>query len=66
MERWFTEITRRRIRRGAFQSVAQLEHAIAGYIQRNNQMPKPFVWTKSADHIIQKVNRVKGLLETLH
>ena len=65
VERWFADITQRRIRRGAFQSVAELEHAITDYIQRNNQTPKPFVWTKSADHIIQKVNRGKALLETL-
>ena len=66
VERWFADITQRRIRRGAFQSVAELEHAITDYIQRNNQTPKPLAWTKSADHIIQKVNRGKALLETLH
>ncbi|MHB2009768.1 MAG: hypothetical protein ACYCOX_17230, partial [Acidobacteriaceae bacterium] len=66
VERWFRDITDRRIRRGAFQSVAELERAIADYIRHNNQTPKPFVWTKSADQIIQKVNRGKALLETLH
>lgn len=66
VERWFAEITRRRIRRGTFQSVAELEHAIADYIRHNNQTPKPFAWTKSADQIVQKVKRGKALLETLH
>ena len=66
VERRFRDITDRRIRRGAFQSVAELERAIADYIRHNNQTPKPFVWTKSADRIIQKVNRGKALLETLH
>ena len=66
VERRFRDITDRRIHRGAFQSVAELERAIADYIRHNNQTPKPFVWTKSADRIIQKVNRGKALLETLH
>lgn len=44
----------------------QLERAIADYIRRNNQTPKPLAWTKSAERILQKVNRGKALLETLH
>ena len=40
--------------------------AIEAYITHNNQNPKPFVWTKTADEIIAKVNRCKGILETLH
>jgi len=66
VERWFRDITTQRIRRGAFSSVAQLEQAILEYIAHNNQNPKPFVWTKSADDIILKVNRGKALLGTLH
>src|SRR5487761_1595156 len=66
VERWFRDITHRRIRRGAFSSVAELEQAILDYIAHNNQHPKPFIWTKSADQIIQKVNRGTSLLETLH
>lgn len=59
VERWFGEITRKRIRRGTFSNVDQLVQAIEDYIQINNQNPKPFVWTKSAEEIIKKVNSVK-------
>lgn len=66
VERWFAEITNKRIRRGIFKSVKDLEQAIYDYIQHNNKNPKPFVWTKKADEIIEKVNRCKAVLETLH
>lgn len=66
VERWFGEITRKRIRRGVFQSVNQLVQAIEDYIAHNNADPKPFVWTKKAEEIIEKVNRCKAVLETLH
>lgn len=66
VERWFAEITRKRIRRGSFQSVDQLTQAITDYIRENNTHPKPFVWTKSAEEIIRKVNRGKAVLKTLH
>ena len=66
VERWFRDITDKRIRRDAFSSVAQLQIAIYDYIAHNNENPKPFVWTKSADDIITKVNRGKALLGTLH
>ena len=66
VERWFRDITVDRIRRGTFASVKELEQAITDYIAHNNQKPEPFVWTKSADDIIAKVNRGKALLGTLH
>jgi transposase len=66
VERWFGEITRKRIRRGVFQSVDQLIQAIEDYIAHNNKEPKPFVWTKKAEEIIEKVNRCKAIMETLH
>lgn len=59
VERWFGEITRKRIRRGTFRSVDELVKAIEEYIQINNQNPKPFIWTKTAEEIITKVNSVK-------
>ena len=62
VERWFGKITTDRIRRGVFKSVAELERAIADYIRHNNANPKPFVWTKSADDIILKVNRGRAAL----
>jgi transposase len=66
VERWFRELTDKRIRRGAFPSVAALEAAITEYVAHNNDHPEPFVWTAHADTIIAKVNRCKAKLETLH
>ena len=66
VERWFAQITEKQIRRGVFTGVKELEQTIYDYIAYNNQNPKPFIWTKSADAIITKVNRGKALLETRH
>src|SRR6266849_7689835 len=49
VERWFAELTNKRIRRGVFRSVKELEAAIREYIEVHNENPKPFVWTKTAD-----------------
>ena len=66
VERWFGEITRKRLRRGVFRSVSELEAAIADYIRINNDDPKPFVWTKKVDEILQKVAHCKAAIETPH
>jgi transposase len=66
VERFFAEITRNRIRRGAFTSVAELKTAIMDYLENHNADPKPFVWTKSAGEILEKVARAKQALESLH
>lgn len=66
VERWFGEITRKRIRRGVFRSVPELVAAIEDYIRLNNQDPNPFVWTKRADEILKKVGHCKVVIETLH
>lgn len=58
VERFFAEITEKRIRRGAFRSVKELEQAITAYLDRHNENPKPFVWTASADLILRKVEDV--------
>ena len=63
VERWFGKITTDRIRRGVFKNVAELESAIYDYIKHNNANPKPFIWTKSADDIIVKVNRGRAALK---
>src|SRR5437899_8098034 len=57
VERWFLEITRVRIRRGAFTSVPALERAIGEYLTHYNQQPTPFMWTKDADTILAKIDR---------
>ena len=58
VENFFSIITRRRIRRGVFTSVADLQHAIRSYIREHNRSPKPFVWTKRAEDILAKVGRL--------
>jgi transposase len=65
VERFFAEITTKRIRRGAFASVAELETAIHDYLDRHNAEPKPFVWTKTADAILAKERRARKALETV-
>jgi transposase len=66
VERFFAEITRNRIRRGAFKSVDQLKAAIMQYLENHNADPKSFVWTKSASQILEKVARAKQALESQH
>lgn len=66
VERWFRELTTKRIRRGIFRSVPDLIAAIEEYIAVHNAHPKPFVWTKSAEAILEKVGRCKAIFETLH
>jgi transposase len=63
VERWFGQITSKRIRRGVFKSIDELEQAITNYIEHNNANPRPFVWTKSANDIILKVNRGRAALK---
>jgi transposase len=58
VERFFGEITAKRIRRGTFRSVPQLEKAIVDYLEEHNSNPRPFVWTADADLILRKVERL--------
>jgi transposase len=57
VERWFRELTDKAIRRGVFRSVPELIAAIEAYLAAHNNDPKPFVWTASADEILEKVRR---------
>jgi len=57
VERWFRELTDKAIRRGVFRSVPELIAAIEAYLAAHNNDPKPFVWTASADDILEKVRR---------
>ena len=63
IERWFREITDKRLRRGTFQNVPQLIAAIVEYIEKHNTSPQPFVWTAKADEILAKVARAKATLQ---
>ena len=65
VERFFAEITDKKIRRGVFTSVAELEEAIYDYLMRHNAEPKPFVWTKSAATILAKEARAKAKLDAV-
>jgi len=62
----FAEITRKRIRRGSFKSVAELKAAIMEYLDNHNADPKLFIWIKTASLILEKVARAKQALESLH
>ena len=64
VERWFAEITRKRIRRGTFRSVRELVQAIQDYIRENNKNPRPFRWVASANVILRKVRKYKRTSET--
>jgi len=57
VERWFAALTEKRIRRGSFRSTRELETAIRTFLDHHNTQPKPFVWTKSADAILDSIAR---------
>lgn len=64
VERFFRDITTERLRRGVFGSVSDLVRAIDDYIAHHNTNPKPFIWTKSARDILQKVIRANNRLSS--
>lgn len=66
VERWFREITEKRIRRESFESVPELIQAIEDYLSITNAAPKPFVWHKTAQEILDKLAKCKAVYETLH
>jgi transposase len=65
VERWFRELTDKAIRRGVFYSVPDLIAAIEEYLKANNDDPAPFVWTASAESILEKVARGRVALAGL-
>jgi transposase len=60
VERWFAEITNKRIRRGNFESVSELVRAIKDYIKTWNKSGRSFTWTKTSDEILAKVEKAKS------
>ena len=64
VERFFRDITDKRIRRDSLTSVAELELAIDLYVAHHNIQPKPFIWTARASDILAKVTRAKAALAT--
>lgn len=59
VERWFSDISTKRIRRGSFKNVKELIMVIKKYIESHNQNPKVFVWTASVESIMRKISNVK-------
>jgi transposase len=65
VERWFGELTSKRIRRGVFISVEDLENAIQEFLATWNTDPKPLVWTATVESIVEKLSRCKQMLEKI-
>jgi len=63
IERWFRELTQKRLKRGVFRSVKELVQAIEEYVQHHNENPQGFKWTKKAGDILAKVKRAKAALD---
>ena len=66
VEGFFAKLTRRRLKRGVFHSLVDLQAAINRYLIEHNQAPKPFVWTAEPEAILAKVKRGHQALETMH
>ena len=65
VERFFAEITARRIRRGSYDSINDLEEAIHDYLLHHNATPKPFIWSKTAEDIITRERRALAKLDQI-
>lgn len=66
VEGYFAKLTKRRLKRGVFHSVVDLQAAINRFIDETNQKPRPFVWTKDPDKIIAAVRRGHQVLDSIH
>ena len=65
VERFFRDISERRLRHGVFRSVDELVDAVTEYVAHHNKDPKPFIWTAAAGDILEKVKRARKKLNTL-
>ena len=66
VERFFSEITAKRIRRGTFHSVRELQRAISAFVVDHNSHAKPFIWTKSARAILRKIKNCHAIYGSAH
>ena len=66
VERWFREITDKRLRRGSFRSVPELIDAIYKYLDNHNQNPQAFVWSAPVERILSKIAKCKEAFDALH
>jgi transposase len=66
VEGFFAKLTRRRLQRGVFYSLIDLQAAINRYLTKHNHRPKPFTWTADPDRIIAAANRGYQVLDSIH
>jgi hypothetical protein len=66
VEGFFAKLTRQRLKRGVFRSVAELQAAILRYIDEANHAPKPFVWTAKPRKVLAAVKRGREVLDSIH
>ncbi|MGB6346187.1 MAG: IS630 family transposase, partial [Methyloceanibacter sp.] len=66
VEGFFAKLSKRRLKRGVFRSIVDLQAAINRFIEETNQMPKPFTWTANPDKIIAAVRRGHQVLDSIH
>jgi len=62
VERWFRDLTEKRLRRGVFRNVEELKQALDDYVAHHNANPKGFIWTAKAEDILEKVTRARAAL----
>ena len=65
VERFFRDLTEKQLRRGVFSSVDELQEAVMNFIEKHNKAPAPYIWTKSATDILEKVKRGRVKLNKL-
>jgi transposase len=63
VERFFRDLSQRRLRRGVFRSVDELIQAVTDYVEHHNDNPKPFIWTATASDILEKIKRARKKLD---
>ena len=66
VEGFFAVLTKRRLKRGVFKSIVDLQAAINRFLAEHNMAPKPFIWTKDPDKIIAAVKRGHQVLDSIH
>ena len=66
VEGFFATLTKRRLQRGVFKGIVDLQAAINRFLDEHNANPKPFVWTADPDRILEKVRRGNQALDALH
>ena len=66
VETFFSRLTRRRLKRGVFHSLVDLQAAINRFVAETNRNPKPFIWTADPNRVLAAVKRGKQALESIH